>query len=282
MIIYSPAAPSTTLHYFNMDGNTLGGKLSDCKQCSGSIDQRSNCIACEGFCHNVFHAACVKLSDEDLLKYRESTNFWWMCNSCSGLMMKKRNERHMLLEGVNCETNTPKGDEITRIDDDIAKLKQQITAIQQSFANSAVVFSRAEPNMNASSSINSSIVNHAIAESSPVSLPVLDTQVGTKDTDHRSCVGEQRFTNGRFWLFLTRIKNCVHERDILKLVTDSLGTDDVIVKKLVSAWKDPLSMPFISFKIGINVRLKGKALLQSTWPSGLHYREFHDNYWEPL
>lgn len=261
-----------------MDGRTASGNIHVCKQCSKSIDRRSNCIGCEGFCRDVFHAACVKMSAEDLLKYRESNNFWWMCNSCSDLMVKKRNDRHMLLKEANCEASAPKHKEITRIDDDIAELKQQIAVIHQSLANSAVVFSRAEPNVDSPSLIT----NNDAAESSPVSLPVPDTQVGTKATTRLSCIVEQRCTNDRFWLFLTGIKNCVHERDILELATDALGTDDVFVKKLVPAWKDSLSMPFISFKIGINVRLKGKALLPSTWPSGLRFREFRNNYWEPL
>lgn len=97
-----------------------------------------------------------------------------------------------------------------------------------------------------------------------------------------SAAVEQRAPNDRFWLFFTRVKNYVTERQILEFVTDSLGTDDAFVKKLVPAWKDTLSMPYVSFKVGVDVRLKETALLPSTWPAGLRFREFREDVWEPL
>lgn len=251
----------------------MDGHVATCKQCAQVITQDSNCIGCEGFCTDVYHASCVKMRYEELVKYRSSRNLWWMCTSCSDMMVKKRNNRHALVKGA--ETKAPEAKEITRIDDEIAALKKQITAIHESLANSTVSSSRIVP------SVDPSIRDRSTTTESSLGVQH-DTQLGTKATDCFSNIVEQRSANDRFWLFLSRIKSCVSEREVFKLVADALGTDDIIVKKLVPAWKDSISMPFISFKVGINAHLKRTALLPSTWPCGLHFREFRNNYWEPL
>lgn len=252
----------------------MNNKLSTCTQCSQVIARDSNSIGCEGFCTNVYHASCVKMHYDELRKYRQSNNLWWMCDSCSEMMIKQRNNRNVLVKEVVPKPSAPEANEITRIDDEIAALKQQITAIHQSLALPSASASRIAP------TIGSPTVNRTTASSSCRTQS--DTQCGTKEMDCSSSIVEERSSNDRFWLFLTRIKNCVEEREVFKLVSDSLGTDDIMVKKLVPAWKDSFSLPFISFKIGINEHLKRKALLPSTWPCGLHFREFRNNYWEPL
>lgn len=252
----------------------MADNLSTCKKCSQVISRESNCIGCEGFCTDIYHASCVNLRYDELVKYRQSRNLWWMCNSCSDRMAKQRNSRHVLLKEIDRKTNAAENSAIICIDDEIAALKKQISFIQQTIVNPTATSSRIGANT------ESPHVNRSAEKSSLEVLP--DTLLGTKDTDCLNSIVEERSANERFWLFLTRIKNSVNEREVFKLVANALGTDDVLVKKLVPAWKDSFSMPFISFKVGINVRLKRNALLPSTWPRGLHFREFRNNYWEPL
>lgn len=247
----------------------MDDQLSTCKQCSQVIARGLNSIECEGFCTGVYHASCVKMNYEEMIKYRQSHNMWWMCNSCSDRKVQQRNNRN--IQPTDSVTCSPKTDAITRIDDEIAALKKQVTAIHQSLANSSACI---VPN------IESPTANQATAVSSMEALP--DTQLGTKATSCLSNIVEQRSESDRFWIFLTRIKNHVSEREMLKFVSEALGTDDVVVKKLVPAWKDSCSMPFVSFKVGVNIRLKQTAMLPSTWPRGLHFREFRNRYWEPL
>lgn len=255
-----------------MDGNT--DKLSSCEQCKQVIARGPNYIRCEGSCSNVYHASCVKLTREDLLKYNQSHNLWWMCDSCSDMKVKERNNHRTHAKECQPKANSLKANEIVRIDDEIATLKKQITAIHQSLASASIASSRTGP------AVDSSNVKRTAAEPSVIALP--DTQLGTRTMEHPRSIVEQKSANDRFWVFLSRIKNSVSERDVFKLVTDTLGSDDIIVKKLVPTWKDCCSMPFISFKVGIDVHLKRKALSPSTWPVGLHFREFRNNYWEPL
>lgn len=167
----------------------------------------------------------------------------------------------------------PKATDITRIDGEIAKLKNEIASLHHSLMHSTV--SRVDVNKT-----DFSNEHRPLAESSLLSLP--GDQQSTNNCRRSSAVVEQSNRNDRFWLFFTRVKNCVTEQQILEFVTDRLGTDDAIVRKLVPAWKDTLSMPYISFKIGIHIRLKETALLPSTWPAGLRFREFREDVWEPL
>lgn len=258
----------------------MDDKISTCKQCSQVIARGLNSIECEGFCAGAYHASCVKMSYEEMVKYRQSHNMWWMCNSCSDKRVQQRNNRN--LQPTDPKTSTPDANVIARIDEEIAALKQKVTEIHQSLAVNATVtpVCTTSNQPTASQSTAESSSSSSSSSSPSKKLPVI--QSGTKATSSQNSIVEQRSENDRFWLFLTRIKNYVTEREVMKLVYEALGTDDVIVKKLVPAWKDACSMPFVSFKVGVNVRLKQSALLPSVWPCGLHFREFRHNYWEPL
>lgn len=257
-----------------MDDKTKVNKSSTCKHCSNVIASGVDCVGCEGFCNNFFHASCVKLSHEDLIQYRRVSNFWWLCNQCSDMMHKHRDDRSMLVQ-PDIIDRSPKTNDIIRIDDEISKLKEQIADIHQSLLQSTVP------------SVETNVLNEhrPLAESSPSSLlSYPDIQRGTKlnSSSQGSSVVRQRNANDRFWLFFSRVTNCVDEHQISKLVSDSLETNDADVKKLVPAGKDVLSMPYVSFKVGVNARFKELALLPSTWPTGLRFREFKDDVWQPL
>lgn len=66
---------------------------------------------------------------EELVKYRQSRNLWWMCNSCSDMMVKQRNNRHALVKNDNPKTSVTEVNEIARINDEIVAMKKQITTI---------------------------------------------------------------------------------------------------------------------------------------------------------
>ena len=82
----------------------------------------------------------------------------------------------------------------------------------------------------------------------------------------------------KFWLFFTHLKNTVSESQMHGLVSTSIGSSDIIVKKLVADWKDITRLPYVSFEIGIDADYKDMVMLPSTWPAGVHFREFHNNY----
>lgn len=69
---------------------------------------------------------------EELVKYRQSHNLWWMCNSCSDMLVKQRNNRHALVKNDNPKTSETEVNETARINDEIVAMKKQITTIYQS------------------------------------------------------------------------------------------------------------------------------------------------------
>lgn len=109
------------------------------------------------------------------------------------MMVKQRKNRRMLVNEVDkeAEVTAPNTNEITRIDDQIADLREQIASIHRSLANTTANSSRSEPHL------DSSNVNRPVAESSPILLP--ETQQGTRNCP--SSVVEGRSPNDRFWLF---------------------------------------------------------------------------------
>lgn len=90
----------------------------------------------------------------------------------------------------------------------------------------------------------------------------------------------------KFWLYLSRIACAVTTDDVRALVSQRLGTDDAEVVRLVANGRDINTMSFISFKVGLNIDIKEKALSPTTWPRGIYFREFEDNrasanFWNP-
>lgn len=76
-----------------MDTRITENKLTICKQCSRSIARGDNSVVCEGFCGQAFHAKCVKLSGDDLMRYRKKSNMWWICDACIEQIRAIHNDR---------------------------------------------------------------------------------------------------------------------------------------------------------------------------------------------
>uniref|UniRef100_A0A182M190 Uncharacterized protein n=1 Tax=Anopheles culicifacies TaxID=139723 RepID=A0A182M190_9DIPT len=83
----------------------------------------------------------------------------------------------------------------------------------------------------------------------------------------------------RAWLFFTRFSPRVTTEQIATMVQGRLaiGPDAVIVRRLTKRDVDVASLSFVSFKIGVPLSLRDKALLADTWPPGLSFKEFIDN-----
>uniref|UniRef100_A0A182JAY4 Uncharacterized protein n=1 Tax=Anopheles atroparvus TaxID=41427 RepID=A0A182JAY4_ANOAO len=78
------------------------------------------------------------------------------------------------------------------------------------------------------------------------------------------------------YLFLTRIEPDVTSDEIANMVRKLLGTTDVVVFNLTPRERDPSTLSFISFKVGVSASLRDTALSSDTWPQDLHFREFTD------
>lgn len=236
-------------------------------------------ISCDGFCLSLYHTKCLRMPVEDVICCNRNTQIWWMCNSCCKVMRKIRNSEAMLIERSTLDYE-PRMEELqtastaTDIIVEIADVKQQIASLRESITD---LMSSRETSLNPSS--------QPVAQSSPNASAKLLLQGTRCDAN---CVESSAniVDREKFWLFFTRIRNTVSEQQMLEVVSGSLGNESrksTVIKKLVPCWKDVTTMPYVSFKVGIDPGLKNIALLPSTWPTGICFREFQDHIrvWEP-
>lgn len=81
----------------------------------------------------------------------------------------------------------------------------------------------------------------------------------------------------QFWLYLSGFHRQVTSEDVSKVVRCCLHTEsEAKVVMLVPKNVDMSRLTFISFKVGLPVDLKDAALLPSTWPQGIRFREFEN------
>lgn len=79
----------------------------------------------------------------------------------------------------------------------------------------------------------------------------------------------------KFWLYLTGFHPSVLEEDITKIINRCLDTTEPpVIIRLTPKGKDVSSYSFVSFKVGLNMCHKETALLASTWPRNVKFREF--------
>lgn len=81
----------------------------------------------------------------------------------------------------------------------------------------------------------------------------------------------------KFWLYLSGFQPLISLDDVQKIVTRCMDlASPCEVVRLVPKGKDTSNMSFVSFKIGLDLSMREKALLNSTWLDGLIFREFVD------
>lgn len=82
----------------------------------------------------------------------------------------------------------------------------------------------------------------------------------------------------RWWLYLSGFHPSITDSDVRKVVTrclDITGDDSTVdVVRLVPKGMDISNMTFVSFKIGLDPSFEQSALMASSWPTGLLFREF--------
>lgn len=189
------------------------------------------------------------------------------------MMQNLRDDESMLSKlaySVPAADSVIKGSRETRkyVDEQIAELKKEVTSIHQALVE-----------LNSSRDV---VVHPApIAHSSP--HQPMRIKRGSRPVAGRTTLNA---SSEKYQLFLTKIKNSATENDILEMVVSALGienSDDVAVKKLIPFWKDVTTVPYVSFKVVLDVRFKHAAERTTTWPEGLCFREFVDvhSLWDP-
>lgn len=249
-------------------------------------------IACEGFCRGSYHMKCVTLSTNEKISCLKNPHVFWICETCSKMLRKIRYSEDMQekfnslkMESrddhpVDIDQTTTKHETVSETIDAITEIKSEIASIQKALAN--LTASR-------HTELSTSTNEDPLAHSSPTRpnnstdsyrcgsrIGVIPGQIG--NSSNVTC-------DDKLWLFFSRVKNNVCEDEIRFMVAECLqiNTDEVIVQKLVSNWMDVTQLPYISFKVGVHVNHRDRAMCSSTWPKGVWFREFRERCftWQP-
>lgn len=258
-----------------------------CHSCAGDANETH--VKCGGFCKAIFHPKCTGLSADALEMVKDINQVFWFCPSCTSLMkdMRFRNTVQAAQEAGHEQASNYHGDILAQLKSEIlTELKSEIQTNFTKLMNSNLLTPKAtnrvilEPRFTKKRRLFS-MTNDSV----PVTKPNL--LLGTGSTlSPSSEIKTVPKPQPKFWLYLSRIAPDVSADQIGELTKKRLETNDVQVARLVPKGRDISSLSFVSFKIGINAELKSRALLSSTWPKGILYREFCDdnsreNFWRP-
>lgn len=249
--------------------------MATCDKCKSTIRRnKGNWMACDGFCSKMFHTECISLTESDLMTCI-ARNIMWFCDECLPKLWEIKNR-----ETVN---STKSIDVISR--DTITSLEAQIEKLNADIANMNETLQDVISCSNTRE--GKSDARRTFCE--PNSMQQSNLLCGTKDStpsfSNCSTSSPSCSTSHCFWMYFTRIASFTSENDIRNLVRESLHCDGrIFVRKLVPPWKDPATMDYVSFKVGIAENFKDMAMETSTWPKGLRFREFvnaENSLWAP-
>lgn len=242
---------------------------SSCGKCCLPILGLQGKIECYGSCGEVFHLPCVQLNEYDHRRCEESANVLWLCDFCLALFRKKF--AVVVSEPVREPDNNESSIETTihQMQSDIAEMKRCFSELRETTIkdHSSISYCQGVPS-------TSTPKNNSSHNASKLST-------GTKIMD------QPTRSSKRFWMFFTRIAKHVTENEVVKMVTDCLhlaNPPDIV--KITPRWMNEHNVRYNSFKVGFQSINKEIALRESTWPSGLMFREFEDHsheiaLWEP-
>ncbi|XP_052565883.1 uncharacterized protein LOC120414626 [Culex pipiens pallens] len=257
-----------------------------CHSCAN--DLVGEYVSCQGFCNAVFHPQCCGIPSESMKDVISHRQIFWLCKSCSNLMLDLRHRR-----SVQCAFEAGQELSLSHHNRIVEQLKTEIvTELRAELSSNFAKFisSNSLTPRSAGRGVGGSVIpgNRRLFDINPRPVPGKATDAPPEVTsDTCPPPGEFAAANEgpRFWLYLSRVSRRVTEDQIVKLAIDRLRTTDILATRLVAKGRDVSKMKFISFKVGMHVSLKAKALSQSTWPEGLVVREFEDrsseNFWEP-
>ncbi|KAL1395138.1 hypothetical protein pipiens_011461 [Culex pipiens pipiens] len=241
-----------------------------CHACTEDV--KDEYVSCQGFCNAVFHLHCSSAKPELLKEIASHRQIFWLCRSCSSLMMDLRHRRSV-------QSAYEAGQELSlshhnRI---VEQLKSELlselkTELSANFAK-----------LIASNSLTPKSASHGAGgfrgpgsrrlfnnPAPPLRPHPMPPQHDTGKPKETADVVEGVVAEGygtateeevpRFWLYLSRVSRNVTEAQIAKLAVDRLGVVDVKVKRLVAKGKDVSRMRFISFKNVRGLRTKTNQL----------------------
>lgn len=244
-----------------------------CKTCQKVITDKEGVI-CRGPCRNSYHILCVglDLSYESLEANKK--NLFWMCDGCADMYSSEN------FPTMPSHDNAREDVTLQSLKDDISGLKEIVYALSTKFEGKPLTPSLKAPRRKVNDTFPIPNTPKRIRDDGS------GAQFKAKPSNMR---GSKTVSNlvktvappeELLWIYLSAFHPSTSEDDIANLVKEciDLGSDtEPKVVKLVPKDKDPGTLTYVTFKVGISKTLKEIALSKDTWPENIFFREF-ENY----
>ena len=254
-----------------------------CEKCPSDFSDAEITVKCNGFCSSEVCLLCAGLTTEICSAMGRNRHLIWVCLACRNLLANARFSNAMV--SVNTVNDNLVSSLKTELHDSIlAEIRNEIRTNLKELSTGLVPQSGRRETVNAKRR-RQDISTPQLAASSSKSLeerPTAPTRVvnkicvvGTCDAmDDLIAVKHVEEDTSLFWLYLSEER--VSEERITHLAQTQLNTEVLKVSKLVAKSKDIGSYSFVSFKVGMSLDLRSKALSTETWPAGIKFREWTD------
>lgn len=210
----------------------------------------------------------------------ELKNAIWLCDDCLLTFRKQQ-------PSSSNKSNVQEGDDIDhgkQMEQTVSQLQCELTTLKQCFVDLQLT-------INSGSQTTDNSINTAMMPTSTPQATFDHGRTSSLNSNESSnlLMGSNAETTSRgcrkFWIFFTKVAKHVSVDAMREMVTNSLDIHDPPdVVKLVPRWGNYENLKYISFKVGVDWKHKEKAVLESTWPAGLLFRQFvhrESYYWEP-
>lgn len=245
-----------------------------CKKCSKTVSDAEG-ITCRGFCGEKLHVICAQVDIELLEQLRTNEkNVFWMCNDCAELFSNGHFRNIVKCGSDQCST-TPTSIESMKAD--IEKLNSAVTALATKLdpkTSTSPFPSWPRPRFDRSNPLTRTPKRQRTSidvEAKPVCR-------GTKPSI--GSVKTVGMNEDLLWIYLSAFHPSTSDDDIASLVTECLSLEPneaPKVVKLLPRGRDPSTLSYISFKVGVIKNKRDSALSCDSWPEGVQFREFDDS-----
>lgn len=245
-----------------------------CHGCAVSITDESDVVTCQGFCKATFHLKCSHLSASAWEEVRSNSLIYWMCPACRKLMSSTRfrgaiNSTNDLLQAVMSQQNQLLDDLRGEIKRNTEKINEIVGKQQQQDLPNRSPWPAIQPRSSKRPRIQ--IDPPQIDEDAPRAI------CGSKEPDPALPIPvvQSVARESKFWLFLSRFSPHATVEEISNLVQRNLDMNEPVeVVKLVRRGVEINQLSFVSFKIGMGMKWKEKAMQPENWQKGIYFREF--------
>lgn len=245
-----------------------------CTSCKKVVSD-SDRITCRGYCGNSFHLICVKV-DYSLHEAlgTHSRNVFWMCDGCADVFS---NEHFRKITSRCTVDNLPDDVSLKSLKDDIAGLKEivSVLSVKVDCKPRTPVLKPSWQNTLGCSPVPNTPKRKREDDQSTGKAPNIR---GTNSAcDLVKTVPPQEEL---LWIYLSAFDPSTSDDEIAALTINSMNLGPEVkpkVIRLVPKDKDPATLSFVTFKVGVSKDLKNVALAKETWPENVYFREF-ENY----